>query len=178
MNTVQTKTEYPISLDELKRHLNILLSFTDDDTYLSDTIQEGTQVNEQYIDKDIADTTYDVTGDITNVSKLEFPKGFFQSLETITVGGVDIKPTTTVKILVDYFTLEFEQAQTGALVLQFKTGFTAATVKKDLKRACLMKCGELYDADRDNYTSKNIVRSGAVETILNRYMKKIHVSSY
>jgi len=167
----KTKTSFPISLNDAKIHLRVSASYHDDDDYINALIESATLQCENYISKDIALTScvakyYDWGGDKFTVEEGNFVSTDYVISDTSTLLGVKVS-----KNYVNYFTIELNSSfsstsETEPVEVQFTTGYSSCPA--DIKQAILMKIGDLYDVDRQNYV-EGIRFTNAGNRILNSY---------
>jgi len=153
---VKTKINYPVSLDEAKRHLRIDDSWDKDDDYIRNLIYAATEICEQYIGKDISGTTntlkiWDYVGQyvyldegnwntITSVLKDDGSTQISVVEEKVFYNGVELKLSGTTN--------------EDPLYVNYKTGFTPGKVPYQIKTAVLIKIGDLYDVERQSYSAE------------------------
>ena len=171
MNPEKTKTKYPISVLEAKRHLRIDMDWNDDNDYIVDLIKAATEIAENYTGIDIAKThniltLYDFYGD-----KVTLQQGDYIEADSLTCDncgdasvGIDyvVKNRNTTEV---YFTTYLDG---DPLIFQYYTGYND-NVPAPIKRAILLKIGELYDVDRQGYVVGSTTKTNAFENILNPY---------
>jgi uncharacterized phiE125 gp8 family phage protein len=173
-NTTKTKVTYYILTDDAKAHLNIETSFVADDVYIAGLIKDATQIAENYIDADIAETTnvheiYDYAG--TFVSLESTP---FISLESVTYldSAAAEQTVTKADILIKKGTQKTEltlpnSLSTKLLTCNYTSGYSAAAnVPPNIHRAILQKIADLYDVNRGSMMSKAFIDSKAFERAL------------
>ena len=170
----KSKTKYPVSLDEVKSHLRIDASISDDDTYITNQlIKSATRKAENFIDKDIAYTLNNLIEYDWGGSCLEVQEGNFKSITDISLNGTLITSYTTEKYD-DKFVVDFDNYIGGidyTLSMNFFTGYDTSTdtVPEDIKQAILIECGHLYDVDRSSYVANSIKKTDAFERLLLPY---------
>ena len=176
-NIVQTKTTYPITLAEAKKHLNIEIGFTDDDDYITQLIKEATSNAENYIDSDIALTSnvyteYDFGGSliVVDVSPLITVSAISyldddENATAITPGDQIIqKGLQKFNIILD------DAISTIELTITFTSGY-ASNWPEAIKRAILLQIGDWFDVQRGSLISKAFNDSDAFYRTLNFYKK-------
>jgi hypothetical protein len=155
MNT-KTKTDYHITLDQVKRQLNFDPDETVDEIYLNDLVKDSLDFIERKTGRDIAKTTnslieYDYTGDFIRVYESNY-----RSLTSIDYDGSSIDPANCkIQIFPDWFEITFPSSiSCDKLTLAFETGYaTANNLPPMLKRCILMKLTDLHDVERGSLTS-------------------------
>jgi hypothetical protein len=166
---VKQKLDYLITLDEVKRHLNIDELDTSNDEYLSDLIQVGVQFCENYINSDIALTkntlsVYDFRGD-----RLKVDEG-----NLITVSG--LTGTTVTYGLFDNiidFNLYFDSfiSSDTDLILEYYSGFSKSSLPRPIQQSILIKIADLFDVERNNYTTPSYKANNVIDILLGYYKK-------
>lgn len=165
----KTKTLYPVSLDEVKQHLRIDLSNTEDDDYISKSIiKSATRKAENFIGKDIALTTveykvYDFCGD-----SLFIPEGNLISLNYVISDASVAQSVSDVRAFDDRFYFELSTSlESDPIVVQFTTGYTDTDdVPEEIKQAIMIECGNLFDVERSSYVSGSMRKTDAFERLL------------
>lgn len=167
----KTKLIYPLSLENVKRHLRVDMTFLDDDDYIVDLISAATQMAENYIGKDIAYTKNVLRYDDFSDSWIKIFEGNFLSVESVkNENDVSIGIIHQTSIHYDYFTIEWEQSiSADPLTITFYTGFINNTTPELLKQAILIKCGDLYDNSRSSLIYSGLTDSKVFENILSTY---------
>jgi hypothetical protein len=165
---IKTATYFPITIDEAKRHLRVDEDFDLDDDYISGLIQAGTKRAEQFCGKDISFTDNVLTLDDFYGSSISYDEGNFYSLTSV----IDTDTSTAftaakTRAYRNSFYIEFADTISGSpLVVTFKTGFNVGQCPADIKQAILIKIGDLYDMERQNYTFSSYKDTGAFERLL------------
>ena len=194
---VKDQRDYLITLDEVKRHLNIDEL---DDTYdenLSDLIQVGVEFCENYISSDIATThnkltVYDFIGDRLRIDEgnlLAFSgitgvtssmTGIDNRYGTDSYYGTPIIRATGTTTLPDYdvfdniidFTIYFNNRLTDIdLSLEYWSGFNLSNLPTEIKQSCLIKIGDLFDVERNSYISPSFRANNVIDILLAYYKK-------
>lgn len=166
---IKTKSYYPVSLDEAKRHLRIDDSWDRDDDYIRNLIYAATQKCEEYIGKDIAKTTnvwkiWDFMG-----GDFYIDEGNFISLDSVKADNdstsLSVKETWVSYNRV-YVALD-NTADEDPLYVRYTTGFEPGGVPALMKQAVLVKIGDLYDIERQSYSDYK--ENHAYERLLDSY---------
>jgi len=166
----KTKTDYPVSLAEAKRHLRVDKDFYDDDDYIQGLIYAGTQKAEEYIGKDIALTTtvLDLYDFIGNDIVLD-DANFVELTSIVTDSSVAISSSEVRS----YYNFTYIALSTSAdadpLTVTYKTGYELGDCPAVIKQAILIKVGDLYDVDRSSYTLGIFKEGKAFERLLDSY---------
>lgn len=140
------ETTEPVSLEEAKRHLNMVFDtvgsyeFDDDDTYLTETIKQARVMVENFIGCSLIERT--VTAILRNdCGNIELPWGPIGDLETIV--DEDDVAIETYKIKGLQFKW-LESPITCYAKLTYAAGWAAEDVPYDLKRAILEQIAFRY----------------------------------
>ena len=164
----KTKTIYPLTKDEAKRHLRIDLDFKDDDAYILSLIKASTQYAEQYIGKDIAYTSsvqeiYDFIGD-----ELFLNEGNFIEISSIVDENSTSYTTSEERELYNSIYVKLSSTvDADPLTITYITGFAEGTTPEIIKQAILIDVANLYDRDR---TSDNSKRAGGGRDVVHRLL--------
>ena len=182
-NTVQTKTTYPVSLSEAKKHLNIESDFTDDDSYITQLIKEATSNAENYIDGDIALTSsvytvYDFGGSVVTVGVAPFISieddgfSYLDDDNNAVVLNVNNKAIARIQKGLQKFKIILESViSTEELTITFASGYAANGAPEAIKRAILLQIGDWFDVERGSLVSKSFNNTDAFYRTLNFYKK-------
>lgn len=173
---VKTINSWPVSLSEAKRHLRVDEDVNDDDDYIQELIYAATEKAEDYIGKDIAETTnvqelFDWNGQYLKIPKgnfISFTQGIIEDSSTL-VSAIDTQifyNYAYIKLSSSVSTSEFTP-----FVITYKTGYNEGNCPKTIKQAILIKIADLYDVNRQSYTIGNIKENKAFENLLNAYRK-------
>lgn len=167
--TIKTKSKYPVSVEEVKRHLRIDLTNNEDDDYIDNLIKASTQIAENYVEKDISYTMNvlridDFSGDYLKIFEGNFlPLGIACTDANYVAIGT-IKQTS---IQLDYFTIEWTSSiSTSSLNITFFTGFDTDGCPEVIKQAIFIICGELFDVDRNSWVYSSIKRTDILQRLL------------
>lgn len=165
---VKVKSSWPLSLDEAKRHLRIEEEFHEDDDYISNLIQAATQKAEQYIGKDIAETTntqqiFDWCGNelwLDEGNWLGFTSAITDSSVALTVNHIDINYNGVY--------IEFNEGLSAdPLTLVYKTGYAEGNCPALIKQAALVKIKDLYDYQRQSFSNER--ENKAFESLMDSF---------
>jgi hypothetical protein len=163
--SVKTKLNYPLSLNEVKRHLRLDNDFIDDDDYIDNLIIVATQYCENYIGKDIAHTQNTLRIDDWDGDFIKIYDGNFISANTST--GTILQTSAHY----DYFQIEFtNQITVDPLNLTYYTGFIIDTTPEIIKQAILVKVSDLYDNERGSYGYGGSRYNNVIEMLLSSYV--------
>jgi len=162
----KTKTYYPLSLSEAKRHLRIEEDYNEDDDYISNLIIAATAKAEQYIGKDIATTSNVVTIYDFNSSYIEITGGFFIAGDpSLSSGTIDYKVEKYNSLNI-YLT---EGISADPLTITYSTGFAQGECPILISQAILIKIADLYDTDRQSYQFGGLKTNKAFESLLDSF---------
>jgi uncharacterized phiE125 gp8 family phage protein len=175
----KNKTQWPVTLTEVKDHLNIDSDFTADDSKLTGMIRTATEWAEGYIDKDIALTTN--TAQFTkDYNHMRIKEGNLRSVTSVT----DTKESVLIDsarytVIKNYnsFDLDFDEGDDSSRftveepLVVFVTGYTREDCPPSIKQAIMIRVGDLYDIERNNYAQGAIKNIQASERLLNQYVK-------
>jgi len=151
---VKTKTYYPVSLDEAKRHLRVDDDFDKDDDYIRNLIYAATQKCEEYIGKDIA-----LTSNIVKIPDFVGSDFYVEEGHLISVDYVKQSDASTL-VAIDHYETYYNRvyvelsssADQDPLYVYYTTGFAAGNCPALIKQAVLVKIGDLYDVERQSYS--------------------------
>lgn len=180
---VKTKTSTPISVAEAKAHLNLDVTFTADDTLIETLIDTVIEMAEQDINADILSTSNVLTYDLkylgmttlyrinsapcSAVSKIEYYNG--SSWVTINSSKY------TVAYGFHWVEIEFEETYSAEqLRFTYATGYADANIPKTIKQACLIKLADLYDTERQGYSSTSIQKNNAYQALLTKHIRNYY----
>lgn len=166
----KTKSVYPVLKEEAKKHLRLDDDFTDDDEYVNLLIGTATQVAEDYIEKDIAKTSNTLKLKDFYGSTIELNEGNFLSVTSIGDAEGNSYANYVVYVYDSYVVIKLESnISTTELTVEFETGYEKGTCPMPIRKAILVKVGDLYDIDRSSYVSTSIRNTGVFEALLNKY---------
>jgi uncharacterized phiE125 gp8 family phage protein len=169
MNISKSKSIYPVTLDEVKRHLRVDSDYFEDDAYLENAvIRSATRFCENFIDKDIAYTSNRYTLYDFYDSYLSIDEGNLISVSDVSINGT-LYNDYDLKTYSDSFSLSWDYYIGGAdntITIDFITGYENGECPEEIKQAVLIKCGDLYDVERSSYTLGNAKKNEVVERIL------------
>jgi len=168
---IKTKSYYPVSLDEAKRHLRVDQEWSKDDDYIRGLIEAATQKCEEYIGKDIALTSnvlaiYDFVG-----PDLYLEEGNFISLDSVKQSDASTSISVDhTEILYNRVYIELSShADQDPLYLYYTTGFAAGACPALIKQAVLVKIADLYDDQRSSYSNGTSKNENAYERLLDSF---------
>lgn len=145
---VKTRTSYPVSLAEAKRHLRIDDDWNDDDDYINSLIMAATEMAENYIGKDISETEntqimYDFVDDTVAI----YDGNLISFTSLVTDSSVVYTPYEIHRHY-NFSLVTFENyISADSVTLTYKTGYEEEKVPVVIKQAILIKIGDLYDGN-------------------------------
>lgn len=178
---IKTKTYDLIDLGDVKRHLRIdEMDEYAEDTYLTSLLQVGVDFAENYCNADIAYTenlltVYDFIGD-----RLQIDEGNLIYFSGITGTSVTYQVFDN---LID-FTIYFDEAFASYgrvfidaplhgtdLMLKYSSGFTKDTLPSTIRQAILIKIADLFDVQRNSFTTSTFRANDVIDILLGYYKK-------
>jgi len=167
----KTKIDYPLSLNEVKRHLRIDNTFTDDDDYLDTLIKVGTGIAEDYIEKDIAKTNNELKLTDFYGGGIRINEGNFISvISIINDASIAIEPVIQTMKQDSFFQLHFEDIVfSSPLFINFYTGFDEYQTPDVIKHAINIIISNLYDSQRSSITWGGYNDNEVWKKILDKY---------
>lgn len=151
MKINKTNKQYTeIQLSELKQQLNIDSDYTDEDSYLESLIDASVDFCENLAGFDIVSTDNELLVNDFNSNSINIYEQNFSGITSITLNSETINDYT-IEEYHTKFKIEFTDSMIGDLKINFKTG----DLKARYKQAILIKASDLYDAERQSYTSLN-----------------------
>ncbi len=167
---VKTKISYPVSLSEAKRHLRIEDDWHEDDDYIQNLIYAATVKAEQYIGKDIAETTNEQTLYNFSGKYLVLQEGNFRSFEQAVSDASTLVTVDHTSIFYNTSNVEFsDYISSDPLTIQYNTGFDQGECPVLIKQSILIKIGDLYDVDRQSYLLGSMKSNKAFESLLDSF---------
>lgn len=173
-STVQetkTKLIYPLSLQEVKRHLRIDNDFIDDDDYLESLIIAGTQLAENYVEKDIANTQTVLRIDDFSGDWIKIKDGNFLSIVSVLdSNNASIGTIYQTSKHNDFFQIEWVNSiESDPLTITYLSGYAENQTPALIKQAILIKIADLYDSARADFNWSGLTDNKVFESILNFY---------
>jgi hypothetical protein len=150
----KTKLSYPLTLLEVKKHLRLDDDFIDDDSYLENLIIVGTQVAENYIEKDIAYTQNELRIDDFSDDWIKIFSGNFVSL----IGVYDSNDASIGTVHQtskhdNFFQIEWTSSiSSDPLTIKYCTGYVEDETPQIIKQSIMIVIGNLYDGQRSSVT--------------------------
>lgn len=170
----------PLTLDQVKRHLNLLFDtsgsaqFDDDDTYLEELVTQCREALEQYLGISMAEKVYKAI--LRNeCGGVELPFGPVTVVTSVkNKDGEDLTSGQTYQLRGNRFKW-FEYPCSDYLEVDYIAGYDPTTIPKGLQRALLEEIAFRYN-NRGDQTNKlageNIgLSQGAIE-LASRYSRK------
>ena len=153
-----TKTNWPVEIEEAKAHLRVPTSFTLDDGYIKDKIQEATRICETYVGFDIATTSNVMKISDFIGTTISFTEGNFLSLTSIQLSDASTSVSVDETIIGPnsvLITLS-ESIETDPLYVNWISGYEDGIADPQIKAAVQIKIGDLYDLDRQSATEGSV----------------------
>jgi hypothetical protein len=165
----KSKETYPISLDQVKRHLRLDNDFMDDDDYIQDLIYASTQLAENYLGKDISKTLNTLRIDQFDDDTVQIMDGNFISVVSVKdSNGSAIGTIHQTSTHYDYFTIEWvTSVASDPIEIKYYTGYD--TCPEVIKQSILIKCADLYDNTRTSLIYSGLTDSKVFENLLESY---------
>jgi len=172
---VKVKSNYFITLAEAKKHLRVDVSFTDEDSFITQLIEAATGFAENYIEKDIASTVNTKTILEFSGDEILIQEGNYKSVTSVTgsISGALTFGDNAVKYDDSTFTITLDNEITTeeTLTVVFETGYTLSTYPKQIRQAILIKIHDLYDPERGSFNIGVLKTNDIFESLLNFYVK-------
>lgn len=175
---VPVGSDLPATLDEFKRHLNLLFDtegsyeFNDDDTYLTAVLEAATTTIEKYTGQLLRASTVSAIirndlggqvlpyGPVTAFTSLADCEGDAIDPANYTIGGLAFKSVT--------------KPLSSQLTATYSAGYTPATIPAGLKMAVLHQGTFLYNARGDQqqqYAASDVEISASAKALANPYRR-------
>lgn len=157
------KTYYPVTVDEVKSHLNMDKDIFENDSYIENIIiKAATRDCEKFIGKDISLTSNSLEIDDFSGSELIIDEANLISIDNIISDSSTLITDYTYTRDRNYFTITFRSTiSSDPIKIQFTTGYEEGDIPENLKLDILMKCADYYDVERSSYTPPNYKRNEA-----------------
>ena len=149
MKIKKTNKQYSeIQLSELKQQLNIDADYTAEDTFLTSLIEASVEYCENLAGFDIVSTDNELLVKDFNSNSINVYEANFSAITSITLNSETINDYE-VEEFYSKFKIEFTDSMSGDLLINFQT----SDLKARYKQAILIKASNLYDVERQSYTS-------------------------
>lgn len=172
---VKVKSDYFITLAEAKKQLRVDVSFTDEDSFITQLIEAATGFAENYIEKDIASTTDTLTILEFSGDEILVQEGNFKSVTSVTgsVSGALTYGDNEIKYDDATFTITLDDtiSTEETLTVVFETGYALSTYPGQIRNAILIKIHDLYDPQRGSFNIGVLKMNDIFEGLLNFYVK-------
>jgi len=174
MYITKTKTQYPVTTEEARDHLNILIGEQPEkNTYITNLIKVTTEEVEQILLYDVALTTNVLELDDFADSYVEVLEGNLKEFLSVQVNdtSIDYDKIETPRLRIpDSFKIFLNSVvSANPLKLEFTTGWDADNVPAPIKQAILIRISDLFDTERGNYGYNNVINLKASERLLSGY---------
>lgn len=172
MTTNKVIESYPVALDELKAQLNLEDSYTADDALITSYGKASTLEAQAFTGIDIALTNIILVDDVTDENEVTvYESPIVEGSLVIKLDNQVIDPAGYVVTLENHkFIVTLDEAVTGELKLEFKTGFTGLTIPDDLALAIKLKVGYYYDQDRSGVIVGSLKQTESFNHLLTPYI--------
>lgn len=174
MNIIKDKANRvnSITLQQIKKQLNIEESFSEDDQYLIDLLDVATVYVEDEIGCDVLLTQNTVTLDDISGSKIRVDEGEFNTLSFVGVNGEDLYGCT-VKKEHNHFIINLPKTvvDSDVVYVLFSTGYDS--IPTPIKQAILIKISDLYDVERnDKIIGVSVNSTRSIDSLIRTYKRK------
>jgi hypothetical protein len=173
MFITKTKNYSQISLTELKEDLSISLADSTYDSQLRRLIKSSVDEAEKLLNEDIVNTN-NVLEETSYIYPFTFCEYDVPNVNititgiTLTTNGVASSISNSnyyVERYNNYTKIKFKSAITGEkLLIWYTSGYPS--IPESIKRAIILKCGEMLDVNRNNFYSNNLIESKAFKRLL------------
>ena len=175
MLITKTKLNYPITVEEAKRHARLDMSYDDDNDIIETNIKVATQFCENIVNFDIAKTQnvyieYEFSSDFIRLKVPNIRRDSSINIQNDSSTYFSIKQTESF-----YNCLDIELVDTviaDPIYVTFTTGYDE-DCPEIIKQAILLKTCDLYDTERNSWHSTAIRDDKTFETMLNYYKSYI-----
>ena len=150
-----------MTIERLKKQLNIEAEYTGDDALLTDLLAVATAAISDIINADIVEVerTVEHNGEVA----------FYPYAPVVSVTGTKGGAETTVKVTKMW---EGVKVESDADTLVIKSGY-GENIPEPLQHAILMKAAALYDTERtDQVIGVNVAQMGVIEALVRPYKRK------
>lgn len=167
----KTKIGEVLELEEVKRHLRIDPTYTEDDNYIEGLIPAAVTIAENFIEKDIAKTLTELRIDDFQGDWIRINDGNFLSLyEVLNSSDVSIGTVYQTSKHNDFFQIEWTTSlSSDPIKIKYYTGFEDGSVPAAIKQAILIKIADLFDSARSNFSWDGMRDNKVFEAILTPY---------
>lgn len=175
MYTSKTKTYNNFSISELKEDLRIHSTDSTYDSELMRILKASISIAEKTISGDIVPTTntltdYCIYGCYYQINE---PNITISSITQTNQAGVQSSVTGyTVYKFSSYTLLKFTSLNAETLNIVYTSGYSV--LPDDLKRAIVIKAGELFDIEKNGYVQSNMKESKAFMRIISPYTNMVY----
>ncbi len=167
MLTNKTISNYHVTVNEVKKQLNIDTSYTDDDSYIQALIEAASDYISGEINADVEVTTNNITisdcNDYLMISDAPL-------IEVIEVKLNDI-PVVNYKVIRSWTGFYLTLPEGGNLDMTFTTGY--AELPAGLRQSIIIKAAGLYDPERSEIVvGASIVNTGVIKSLVRKYVRR------
>jgi len=172
MPVAKTKTIYPVTLAEAKRHLRIDADYDDENDYIRSVIKAATLEAENYIGKDIAYTSnvaslFDFSGDTITLREgnvIEVTEVITDTSVSASIGVARIYDNYTKILLTETInsTTDYTPMQ-----VKYTSGYGEDDCPLEIQQAILIKIANMFDVNREDATPGYMKEGFASNNLLN-----------
>jgi hypothetical protein len=172
---LKNKGANPITLSETKTHLQIEEDYTSDDEYVTSLIDVATQLAEDYCGADLLPTENTMVVFEFYGQELVVEDGNYLSGLTITGTTTDFdvyENISSFRVVFNDFigkNANYQDDLDQNLTLHYWTGFSSMPVV--VKHAIKIKVADLYDMERNGYTTNTYKTNDVFGQLLSYYKK-------
>ena len=168
--TEKTIISIDVTVEKVKKQLNIEPDFTEDNEFIQDNINAAADRISGLINSDVALTNnvleYYNPGKVLIIYEAPFNK--LVSIKDSE--GTDITDKFTAKKGFSYFELVTSEDY-ESLTIEFITGYE--TLPDGLKKAVIITAADLYDSERSNKTTGvSVSENGVINSLVSKYKRR------
>lgn len=175
MKVSKNKTEYHLTTEEAKRHLNIESENTDYDIILEELISASVEAIEDETGRDYALTDYEITKEYFTGKELTIYIPNFLEITEISYtnadGNAEIIEAKKIHTKSRSFKIELpENIKTDLLTIRFKAGYEAGTLPRFILQAIKIQLTDFFEVERSSYTSNTYTYNKTIQRLLKNEM--------
>ena len=162
--------ELPISLTEIKQHLRIEQSYTDDDEYLENLETVAIKEIHNYVNADLIHTKNTLVLSKYTGDNIIVDEPYFDTSTLPIVSGSTGDIYEGYKYNRTYIIIYTQPViEPIAVTAIFYTGYKNDELPEDIKNIILQKITNLYDNERGDWNLSNIKNNNITEKLLDYY---------